>query len=272
MVPYILPVIAMLLLSYAVLVEPYHPVVTDNSFRLFSSGGAGAGGAVRVVFISDIHDSYDDPGYISAVVDMVDSQQPDLILIGGDVVGGEAGVGDLSALAGLKARYGVFAVLGNHDYHRWGCGDLAFADKVAGRLEGMGITVLRNDHRLLDINNSRFALVGVDDLWSCRSDYDAAAAGIPADMPRVVLAHESLSVAGKALEGRNLVLSGHTHCGQVRIPFVTDAIVRYLGFGNITGGRARLSDDDEVYVTCGVVPGGIRLFAPPEVSVIELTG
>ena len=77
------------------------------------------------------------------------------------------------------------------------------------------------------------------------------------------------AVDAEDINGKSLVLSGHTHCGQIRVPVIT-RFVMGPGFGDVLGGRARLDDDTEIYVTCGIAQGMARFLAPPEISVIIL--
>lgn len=265
----LLAVVALAVYSFTI--APYDIQVTDNVFDLGLSHDNGT--PLRIVFISDIHDSYRNKIYMDRVIALVNGQRPDIILIGGDSV--EANMGDLhelDALSKLESRYGTYAVLGNHDYGiLWS--DYPFADKVERKMESLGIRVLRNEHADLVIESdggSSLALVGVDDHWAGNSDFEIAMEGVKTDRPKIILAHDQTAINRSGLEGRNLILSGHTHCGQVRIPIVTDSVLRALGFGNLVGGREDLPPDDSIYVTCGIVPGNIRFLAPPEISVVEI--
>lgn len=248
------------ILIYALIAEPSNLQLTENTFDVFTDNGS----TITIVLISDMHGSYQDYGYFPRVIEMVNSQEPDLILIAGDNVGGGDYWAYTSPLEQLKSTHGIYAVLGNHDYEGGN------PDNVEEELEAIGIEVLRNEHRILDIEGREFALIGLEDLWVHRSNYSEAAAGVPANMTKVILAHNYLSAENQNLEGRNLVLSGHTHCGQVRIPFITSFLLWLGNFGDAVGGRFTMDENTEAYITCGVVPGDIRLFAPPEVSVIYL--
>jgi predicted MPP superfamily phosphohydrolase len=172
--------LALLVLVYSVAIEPYSINKTRDFFPFFpASSGVGP---IRIVFISDIHAAYDSPPYFSKVVEAVNSEKPDLILIGGDIVeGSQSDLAGIGALSKLKSRYGVFAVQGNHDYSSWGCGNWSYAGAERAELESMNITVLSNENRILSINGHQLALVGIDDEWACRSDFEKAASGIPAD-------------------------------------------------------------------------------------------
>ncbi len=125
--------------------------------------------------------------------------------------------------------------------------------------------VLRNEHDLLDVRGKEFAVVGVDELWACRNDYQAAANGTEG-IPKIVLAHNLKAVNPDLIGGRALVLSGHTHCGLIRVPVLTELV---LGSGPI-GGRAALDEGTDAYITCGITGGGARFLTNPEISVIEV--
>jgi predicted MPP superfamily phosphohydrolase len=71
------------------------------------------------------------------------------------------------------------------------------------------------------------------------------------------------------IKGESLILAGHTHCGQVRVPIITKVFFGPDWHG-VLGGKQRLDDDTEEYVTCGITPGGVRFNAPPEISVITI--
>ena len=258
------------LLLYSLFFEPFNVQVTDDRLDFFE----GEGEQVKAVLISDTQGAYYDEAYFGKVIDLINKEEPDIVLIAGDVVDGEPeGYGRIGRLADIRSAHGVYAVLGNHDYRDWDCGNpenYGYADSVAGKLGSLGITVLRNENTVLDIRGRRFAIAGVDDLWACRSDLGKGLRGLEPAIPRIILTHESAAVSDEPLPGRNLILSGHTHCGQVDVPPITDFIVSSLGFGKTKRGWARLSGDDTLYVTCGITPGGIRLFAPPEITVITL--
>ncbi len=240
-------------------------MVTENRFELLE----GDNPPVRIVLVSDIHIGTQREGYLEEVVKRINSLQPDIVLIDGDSIEEkDSELEGLSPLAGIDAP--AYAVLGNHDYGAWGCPAFeGVSGKVEARLEELGIIVLRNEHEMLDVRGSRFALIGVDDVWSCMNDYGTASKGVPDEMPKLVLVHNNLGVKPEEVKGPGLVLAGHTHCGQVRLPFITEFVMG-PGFGSVLGGRGRLDKDTEAYVTCGVTSGGIRFFTNPEISVIEI--
>jgi hypothetical protein len=122
----------------------------------------------------------------------------------------------------LAAPHGVFAVLGNHDYSIRNALGLRrhrhLHRAVADALAAEGVRVLRNETVPLERGGAALDLTGVDDLWSRTCDLDAAYAGTDPDRPRVVLAHNPRTVEHLAGRRCDLMLSGHTHGGQVDLP------------------------------------------------------
>lgn len=255
------------LIVYAFKVEPYNLQVTETSFDFFESKG----NSIKVVLLTDVHGSYANPGFFAKVKEEINNLDADLILISGDIVGAPGDWGRIQSLAELESRYGIYAVLGNHDYNNWDCSNpenYVFGDNVTSTLEGLNIMVLRNEHVIIRANNRTFSLIGVDDRWACMSNYSKASIGVPSTMPKIVLVHDNLAVQNESIQN-GVVLSGHTHCGQVNLPFITEYMIEHEGFGNTPGGKGKIGDSD-LYVSCGLTPGGVRLFTRPEISVIYL--
>ncbi|MFH1684976.1 MAG: metallophosphoesterase [Candidatus Micrarchaeota archaeon] len=260
---YLRALFIMLLVLYALFFEPFNLEVTENTFDLFDDSGV-----IKVVLIGDTQDAYNHPEYFQNGVEAINAQEPDIILIAGDIVEITDDWDKISLLGNLESKYGTYAILGNHDYYSLNCTNCT--DKLISKLESMDINVLRNENSVLTINGQKFALIGVDDLWAERSSYTNASIGVPSTMPKVILAHNQYSMKNQKLEGRNIILSGHTHCGLVQIPFLTDFFLSWNRFADVIRGRATVDENTELYVTCGVTPGGVRLFTRPEISIIYL--
>jgi predicted MPP superfamily phosphohydrolase len=181
--------------------------------------GAGLEG-LRIVQISDLHigEALDEP-FLRRVVARVNALAPDVVAVTGDLVDGLVpAVRDFVAPLGeLRARYGVFYVTGNHEYY-WG------GPEWEAEVHRLGLTVLRNEHRVITRAGSELALGGVPDLQGVRfhPDHacrpDLAFAGAPSGAPRVLLAHQPAAARTAAKAGVQLQLSGHTHGGQI-FPF-----------------------------------------------------
>ncbi|MBI5224122.1 metallophosphoesterase [Candidatus Micrarchaeota archaeon] len=265
----------LLVLIDAKFIEPEKIVITKHSYNLTGSADSDP---VRVVLVSDIHIGSETIGDLEKKVSLINQQNPDLILIAGDFVNSNPDeVAKLRPLRELRAKYGTYAVLGNHDYALWTSGliggensNLALAQSVSDELESDGINVLRNEFEQINIRTKPFELYGSDDLWSGRNKYLES----NLNLPKIILVHERIAINETVIPTKSLILSGHTHCGEVRIPFVTQYILANVmrGFGDVVGGWNRRNNHVDDYVTCGLTRGttGFRLFTNPEITVIDI--
>ncbi len=172
--------------------------------------------SLRIVQISDIHAGTTiKRGYIQAVVERVNSLEPDIIAFTGDVADGSVRYlrEHISPLTDLSARYGSYFVTGNHEYY-------SGAEAWVEEMDRIGFTVLTNEHRILDHGTASLLLAGVTDysaehhISSHASNPLAALAGSPKCDLKVILAHQPRSIFAVAQSGFDLQLSGHTHGGQ----------------------------------------------------------
>ena len=190
----------------------------------------------------------------------------DLIALTGDyVTSGVAFHRDIAAvLCGLKARDGVIAVMGNHDYF----GD---GEPLVTLLREGGIEVLRNQHRSLERGGDRVTIAGVDDVWTRRASVARTLEGRDPTDPLLVLAHDPKLFPAFAERGAALVLSGHTHWGQVAVPFLA---TRYnfsrIGYRHHAGIYRDRGATLYVHPGLGTTGPPVRLGAPPEITVIRL--
>ena len=169
----------------------------------------------RIVHLTDLHHGLYFPAEaLAAVVELTNELEPDIVAVTGDFVTRSRNYIEPVAqmLSGLRTRSGVFAVLGNHDF-RVGAGEIAHA------LDHHGIQVLRNRHVTLRRAGQKCYLAGVDD-FLYRADLRRAMRGIPSGAPTVLLSHNPAIIDEAADMGVNLVLSGHTHGGQVKLPLI----------------------------------------------------
>jgi uncharacterized protein len=192
---------------------------------------------------------------------------PDLVALTGDFV--TSGVRFhheiAEALAPLEAPEGVFAVMGNHDYFGEG-------EPLMSLLKERGIRLLRNEHCLIERDGGRLCLAGVDDVYTRRIDIDRALDGRDPALPLVVLAHDPVSFVELSRRGATLVLSGHTHWGQVAMPWLAHRLsYAALHIEHHAGHYRHLAA--QLYVSAGLGTTGppVRLGAAPEIALIELS-
>ena len=218
----------------------------------------------RIVQLTDIHHGLFLPlEEVERAVELANLLQPDLVALTGDFVSfSRYYIRPVAELLGhLVARHGVFAVLGNHD-HRVG-GDL-----VARALERHGAQVLNNRNLAIRRNGSAFYLAGIDDMTYRRDDLLRALRGIPRGAARVLLSHNPRILRSAAALGVDLVLSGHTHGGQVLTPILRAFYDRSGLFPRGWGqaGETRLYVSRGIGMT--VVP--IRIGCPAEIPLFRL--
>ena len=201
------------------------------------------------------------------------SEKPDMIALLGDYVDGAyshtrqnvaKGAFLFDSLKRLKAPLGIYAGLGNHDH--W-----TDAVEVTSKLSGARLTILNNQNSTLD---EGLAVAGVDDFWEGPGNASKALKGLKPGTVTIMLSHNpdiNLQLGGDQLV--NLVLSGHTHGGQIRIPFINYApwvpcSSKYRG----SSGLLRETEKRWTFITKGVgtffVP--VRLACPPDIGVVRL--
>lgn len=209
--PYVVFGTAILSTVYGVFIERRWVQLTRR--EVYLAGLPTADDGFRIVHLSDIHwDTYTNPARLQAIFEGINALEPEMIVLTGDLITHYRKFIEPCArsLGRLRARHGVYAVLGNHDH--WANGPM-----LRAALQQQAIRVLTNEHARI---RDAFWLVGVDDPHLQFSDLDAALRGIPHDrLPRILLAH-SPDIMGEAQGRVDLVLAGHTHGGQVRFPWL----------------------------------------------------
>jgi predicted MPP superfamily phosphohydrolase len=225
-----------------------------------------------IAHISDLHvcPPRVDSDYLAAALRTVSDLKPDLVAITGDFFsqGGPERADQVAyVLEHLAAPpLGTFAVLGNHDNgERWQ--DAAIGEMLLKRLTGLGVNVLRNTSR--DVQGLRVA--GIDDFWGPYFRPSEVLPKLGADAPAVVLCHNP-DVADLNVWGhyRGWVLSGHTHGGQCKAPFLPPPMLP-VNNRRYTRGKFDLGDGRTLYINPGL--GYIlraRFNARPEITVFRL--
>ena len=172
---------------------------------------------VLLALLSDLHvGPYTPEARARRWIQRANALRPDYILLTGDLIAsGERFIEPLErSLAELRPTRGVFAIMGNHDYFGPGVGDA-----IVNMHRRLGHQMLRNEHVVLRTGSGRLVVAGVDDTWRQLSDLGEALAGAPSDVPVVLLAHDPDLFAEAISHGVDLQVSGHTHGGQLAIPF-----------------------------------------------------
>jgi hypothetical protein len=233
--------------------------------------GLTPGSTVRFAHLSDLHVRAGDERTRRVAQDLA-TRELDFVVITGDLVGKGDGAWDamLEALSDLEARQGVFACRGNWELVR----TLPRLVHQRRTLAEAGVTLLVNESQVLDLDAGRLRVAGLDDmLWGNPSIEEALDPALQADYT-LLMAHQPLAMdmIGGPWQA-DLVLSGHTHGGQVRLPVLWRAMLPH-GSGRYTDGLYE-QDGRHLYVSRGfgaVGPFKVRYRCPAEVALFELFG
>ncbi|MGE3803618.1 MAG: metallophosphoesterase [Gemmataceae bacterium] len=260
--------------SYACRVEPTW--LELNQLDIPVPGLPAAFDGFRIVQLTDFHCSrHVNAAYLGEAVELAQAQNADLIALTGDFIhrGFKYVEPAAESLCKLTAPHGVYAVLGNHDYsvrHAYGFRRFPHLHRaVTEALTVRNIRVLQNECLKLERAGSHLQLLGVADLWSKACDLDSAYQEVASTTPVVMLAHNPRTI--ELLNGRrcDLMLSGHTHGGQVHVPG--------LGRPTLCKKASRFAAglyhyrNTHLYVNKGVGFGWrVRYGVRPEVAVLTL--
>lgn len=235
---------------------------------------------LRVVHLTDIHHG---PWFpiesVEALVARTNQLKPDIVALTGDFVANSSRYIEpvAMALAELKPGIGSVAVMGNHDWWEGG-------EKMRAALESVSIPVIDNNRlvltrgrKLVEKAEAGLALAGVGDAWEDVVDFEGALGGLPPRMPRVVLAHNpdcaedrKLLEAGHRID---LMLSGHTHGGQVCFPANGNPMLPRMRKSRYSRGLV-MGPVCPVYISRGIGTAGVpvRVGVSPEIAVFDLVG
>ena len=218
----------------------------------------------RLVHLSDIHHSpFTSLEHISRAVEIANELKPEMFVLTGDFVSHESEYIQpmAQAMGRLKSEFGTFACLGNHD-HR------TDAPLVTDSLRAENIRVLINEGFRFTARGASFWLGGVDDYMVGITDLRAALRGSFPDEMKMLLAHNPKTIYRAARASVDVMFSGHTHGGQVRL---RDEEKKILPRRRFASGLYRRKDT-QVYITRGIgtVVLPVRFGCPPEISLIEL--
>jgi len=239
----------------------------------------------KIAFIADIQiGNHKKTAWTEKIVKNIEQIKPDLVLLGGDLIDNEGTFEDesqyLQPFQKISAQYPTYYILGNHEY---GVGSQTQGDKnrqtgdrsemLIKRMNELRITLLRNSLACPNINNETICLFGVDDIWSNKIDFKELNKW-DKNLPLIFLTHNPDGIKLYPLEQKNpnLTLAGHTHGGQLRLPFIGP-----LGNPEVTLPKKYFKGLNEyvgkkIFTTVGIGESGgpIRFWNPPEIAVINL--
>lgn len=231
---------------------------------------------VRLAHLSDLHASGDVPDeFIERAFDLALAEKPDLACLTGDFVTNGVDFEPrryARLMRRLSDRVHCYATMGNHDGGAWS-GHFETSESIRNMLRDGGVEVLHNTSRVVEVpdaaGTNRFELVGLGDVWALEFAPEVAFGSITSGLPRLALSHNPDSKAALEHFDWNLLLSGHTHGGQIVLPWYGPIWVPVQDRNYLRG--LKPWRDRYVHVTSGVGNvAGIRLNCPPEIVLMEL--
>ncbi len=280
----VIAIVAFLAMWWGALVNRFRIDVREVDFEFPHLPAAFDG--FRIVQISDLHvGTYgDDDRFMRKLVGVINGLHPDAVMFTGDIVNRHSSelAPFVDALSGIEAPYGVFSILGNHDY-----GDYADwpseADKAAdvaalcAMQESMGWKLLLNQTEFIHSGRDSIAIVGVENIGDPPFRiYGSLLKAYPAvgdSVSKILLSHNPAhwtdSISGHDDVNIALTLSGHTHAMQIEVAGLSPAALRYATWGGMYGDEA---GRHALYVNIGAGTVGMpmRLGATPEITLITL--
>jgi uncharacterized protein len=227
----------------------------------------------RIAHLTDLHAGESVPiSHLRRAVDRVNALAPDCVVVTGDLVTHDPDWIEPISQVLSQLHAPVYVTFGNHDYDPAGAmpGSVTIiADPLEQTLARLGCTVLRNRSIPITRNNQRLWLVGLEDLYTTRFLPAIAFQNVPLDEPKICLSHNPDGTKELMPHKPDLILSGHTHGGQVRLPF-WGAIILPTSDKHLDQGRFVLPYG-QLYVSRGVgFLARVRFDCRPEIPVFRL--
>ena len=251
--------------AYARLIEPYNYAITETDIFIPNLPAPFEG--FRITQLTDVHHSRIlGIGEIQRVVDLAQTTKPDLFALTGDYTTTYRRFIEpcAEALGRLTAPEGVWAVLGNHDHY-------TDPELTTRALERHHIAILNNANTTLRRRSDKLQLSGVDDLSWGGLDWTRAMRGLAIDTPTILLSHQPIVLDLEETQAVSLVLSGHTHGGQIDLPLIGPP-ARFLTKDLKYAHGLFRRGNTQLYVSSGtgVIGLPVRFGIRPEIAVLRL--
>jgi predicted MPP superfamily phosphohydrolase len=258
------------LVLWSLVIEPSRLVIHSETLqiRIWQTEHNG----IKIALLTDLHVGSPHTGLdkIKKVVELTNTEKPDLIVITGDfmiqgVIGGKFVEPEPIAevLRDLHAPLGVVSVLGNHDWWYDGV-------RITNALRSAGIIVLENQSVKIDFNGKPFWIAGIADKWTRSPNIIGTLRNIPDDDPVILITHNPDIFPGVPSRV-SLTIAGHTHGGQVAIPFLGRPVVPSIYKDKYAAGHI-IEDGRHLFVGTGIGTSiyPVRFRVPPEIVILTL--
>lgn len=240
--------------------------------------------SLKIVHLTDLHAGpYKGPGYYKRVAKKILAINPDLIVITGDsVLGSAKNIEYLTPLKEATAIYPTYAISGNHEYNLSIPEDF-FAGRFTDKTEtikqlfaSINISYIDNQTKLIQTKQGQLYLSGIREIWyepdTVDSELTRMGGSINHDLPHLLLAHNPEVIMKPSAAKFDLILSGHTHGGQIRLPLIGSLASMPTKLGRYYDMGFFQLEKNQLYISKGLGESGprARLFCRPELTVLEV--
>jgi len=240
---------------------------------------------INIALVTDIQvGNNKKTAWVEKIVEKINSINPDLIILGGDLIDNEGNSEDesqyLEPLAKLVNKYPIYAIIGNHEYGignktktktEWQTGDRS--DEFMARLKKLNIPLLKNQLACPEISGEKICLFGIDDIWNQAFNFNELK-NWETSTPMIFLTHNPDGILSwpKETKKPDLVLAGHTHGGQIWLPGIGPLGRAGVNLGTKYYRGLNYWDNIPIYTSVGAgeSAGPIRFWVTPEITVINL--
>jgi uncharacterized protein len=271
-------VICLSLLIYGTFIEPGQIKITQTDINLNQTPQTEN---LKIVQLSDLHSNFlKKQPFFNRVLTQVETINPDMIILTGDYIYTQESEADYLTefLTKLGAEYPVYAVTGNHEY-----GQSSWKKKIHDKSAAIkrifnetNVKLIDNLNETVEINGAKFVLSGIQDVWS-QPDVPGTLNKLLADntdnLPQFLLAHNPEVIMQTESGKFDMIFSGHTHAGQIRLPLIGSLAPLPIQLDSYYDqGLFKLNGGNYLYINAGLGEGGphARLFNPPEISVFNI--
>lgn len=232
---------------------------------------------IKIAFLTDLHlGPYKKTAYLKKVMAEVEKNNPDLILFGGDYIYWEEQEAQfLNPLKTWANKFHMYAVTGNHEFQNGKYGDIGSKDQtnlLRFLFNDWNIKILDNETTEIEIDGHKINISGIEDLWTERANLISALDQINPDETKILISHNPDIILDEKHKEFDLILSGHTHAGQIRLPWLGSVPKIPTALGrDYDYGLFKLKNG-QLYISAGLGESGVRarFFNPPELTIINL--
>lgn len=231
---------------------------------------------LNIIFVSDIHIGSNYIGTkgkrLDNIVNKINNSQGDIVVFGGDFIYGNVVEEELKKLCKINKKH-KYAVLGNHDtFVDTNKKDIVLIQKITRILTECGFKILDNEGELIEVGEDKIYFYGIPDLYTKEFHFRNGLLEYSKEIPKILISHNPDIVDFvKEDDSIGLILSGHNHAGQIKLPFIGTVLPVPGKYKWLTHGVYQINKITQLFVSQGVGFSGTRIRFGTEAEVCEIT-